>query len=80
MPSTFDFPQTKPDRTTRRRSADGAERVRRPEETPVVPPTIRRRRESEERDFAGIGRNAVAEENIVRFGMAIDRDDELRVR
>jgi len=80
MPSTVDFPQTKPDRTTRRRSADGAERVRRPEDACVVPQTIRRRRESEERDFAGIGRNAVAEEYVVRFGMVIDADDELRVR
>jgi hypothetical protein len=35
---------------------------------------------SEERDFAGIGRDAVAEEDVVRFGMAINGDDELRVR
>ena len=77
MPSTVDFPQTKPERTTRRRSADGAERVRRPKDAFVVPRTIRRRRESEERDFARIGRNAVAEENGVRLGLVVDRDNQL---
>lgn len=46
----------------------------------VVPRTNAHRLESEERDFAGIGRDAVAEEDVVRLGVTVDRDDELRVR
>ncbi len=77
MPSNFDFLQ--PNWATLHDDARQTEQTRRRNGGRSSGSRIAVDWRSEEGDFAGIGGDAVAEEDGVRFGVVIDRDNQLGV-